>query len=382
MRRLGMVLSVAALALVVAPAGAGAGEDLWEPTLGGWVSGTVDYVDTVVLDTSGVTSVGAAVHDGHLYVSTSASFSIYDVSDPLAPDRRSLVPLGPHAINEVPQTNGAILLLSNDLEGVLNVWDVSDKDAPAQIGSFQSPRGDHIWTCVFDCAYAYGSHGTILDLADPTNPVEIGNWRDVAPAETFHAIKEVAPGRVLTGSEPLRYLDASDPANPVLLASGDVAKREIDSLVAHVDWPRDASDRFLLITLETPFSGQCTEESGAFFTYSTPGWQGKQTVDPIDEYQFDTNGIYITGEPPYNLIGCSPLYFDVHPDYRPEDRRVAVGWLEHGARVLGVDDDGLITELGGFIPNLGATAAPVWVTDEILYSIDFNRGIDILHVTP
>ena len=34
-----------------------------------------------------------------------------------------------------------------------------------------------MWTCVLDCAYAYGATGTILDLSDPTSPGEVSHFQ-------------------------------------------------------------------------------------------------------------------------------------------------------------------------------------------------------------
>ena len=43
--------------------------------------------------------------------------------------------------------------------------------------------------------------------------------------------------------------------------------------------------------------------------------------------------------------------------------------------------DGSLTETGWFMPWGGETSAAYWVTDDLVYAIDFNRGIDILRVT-
>lgn len=56
-------------------------------------------------------------------------------------------------------------------------------------------------------------------------------------------------------------------------------------------------------------------------------------------------------------------------------------WFEHGTRLLRIDDAGAISEIGGFIPHGVISAAPVWVSDDILYVVDLVRGIDILRVT-
>ena len=63
----------------------------------------------------------------------------------------------------------------------------------------------------------------IVDLRDPANPKEVGNWREVAGGDTTstHDVTEIAPGIVVTSTEPLLLLDArKDPANPTRLQTG------------------------------------------------------------------------------------------------------------------------------------------------------------------
>ena len=43
-----------------------------------------------------------------------------------------------------------------------------------------------------------------------------------------------------------------------------------------------------------------------------------------------------------------------------------------------VDSKGKIKEIGYFLPYAGSTSAVYWVTDDIAYAVDYNRGIDIL----
>jgi hypothetical protein len=58
-----------------------------------------------------------------------------------------------------------------------------------------------------------------------------------------------------------------------------------------------------------------------------------------------------------------------------------MAWYEHGTRFLDVDSKGKIKEVGWFLPLGGSTSATYWINDEILYAVDYNRGIDILRYT-
>lgn len=403
-------LAAAAL-LVVVTAVPGTAAEEWSATPGGWVSGDVDYVDTLYREAG--TAVSAKLHGRHLYVTAFRSFSIYDVTDAVRPQWLSTTPLGVQLFNEQPDTNGRILLLASDMSevdagidpprlrgvGSLEIWDVSDKAHPQHLASLELPAREHIWTCVADCEYAYGAGGAIVDLRDPRNPAIVGDWAEEhasdVPATGFHTIEEVAPGLVLTGASRVHYLDArEDPASPTLLAEirPELSRPGFPSnptaLPAHLDWP-DATDgehagRFVVMSMETPFGGDCDDTSGGFRTYDTSGWRETRRFDFVDEYVFATPvtqqpHTYTDGRAAHHVWGCSAYAFDV-PEHFEETGQVAVAWFEDGLRLLRVDEDGTIDEIGGFLPLGGASATPVWRNDEVVYVVDLYRGVDILRV--
>jgi hypothetical protein len=359
----------------------------WELTPAGWRSGPiVEHLTTLPEEAGG--AIGAVRHGRYLYVSGAKSFSIYDVRNPENPRLVTTEFLGIHALNEHPDTNGRILILSRDLLPPirsLEVWDVRNKENPQRIGG--APSMDHTWACVLKCQYAYGSHGSIVSLLDPANPVVVGDWRTaVTPAPTrFHGIDEVAPGLVLTASEPTVLLDARvDPANPVALATADppvstagvVGRRSVPS---YAHWPLEGTERFALETIETPFSGPCTEGSGGLVTYDTAGFQETGRFEIADVFRLTSNGTFTDGFPPANAVGCSAFGLDESPDWM-SDRLVAMAAMEHGVRLLHVDAEGQITEIGGFMGHGTVAAFPVWGTQRILYVVDLVRGVDVLRV--
>jgi hypothetical protein len=252
---------------------------------------------------------------------------------------------------------------------------------------------------VHGCRYAYSAGGTILDLDDPSDPTPIGDWSVNAPFEAMHHIDEVAPGIVLTGSDPMHLLDARDhPEDPELLATVQPHLTEPSlisdpatvpnpvanptSLPARLAWPDALHGRVAMVSMETPFTGPCTDDSGDLQTFLTPGWRDTSTFEPADRYQLTTNGTYTDGAPAYNAFGCSAYGLDVHPGFSQRGGNVGVSFFEHGVRILDVDGHGKITESGGYLPLAGNSTAVVWVTDEILYVVDAHRGIDLLRVRP
>ena len=392
MTRIFVLLSLLLLATVPMASGA-ATEEAWEATPGGWVSGDLTYLGTIPFEAG--TGIDAVRHGDYLYTTTWRSFSIYDVSDPLAPELLSQTPVPAGLINESPQTDGSILLISNDnVNRTLDIYDVTDKRAPALLAKYTDPANNHMWTCVLDCRYAYGARGSILDLADPSQPTRVGDWTNVRRPTAYHAITEVAPGLVMVGSTPVLYFDArQDPSEPTLLTELKpkttnpgrpylVIGPAPTSLPARTAWPLAGESRHLLITMETPFSGECNEHSGTFLSYDTQGWdqEGFEGFTLADEYAVTGNGLPSDGSAPVNVVGCGAYGLDVHPWYE-QNGLAATTWFEHGTRVLRVDAEGRFHEVGGFVGAGGNAVRPLWLTNDILYVVDLQRGIDILRVS-
>ncbi|MFN2388037.1 MAG: LVIVD repeat-containing protein [Actinomycetota bacterium] len=352
------------------------------PTVGGIVTGPVEYVDTLPLEGGGAAS--ARIVDDYLYLANYHHISIYDISDPLDPQLQSISPVGfnPFSMEDI-DTNGKILIFPEESRRILHVWDVRDKTRPVAVAQLAG-AGDHMLTCVLDCKWVYGSSPghSIVDLRDPASPKLVGEWDKIYPASFTHDVTEVAPGCIVTASRPTVYfLDVGeDPRKPRLLATAPVAEqlpleggREI---LSSTRWPRRTKDRFLLIAGETPLSGPCNDRSAAFTTWDARGWRKTRSFTLIDELRMD-NGTYADGNPPANVVGCSSSFFEEHPSYK-NGGLVAASWFEHGTRFLKVDPTGKIGEVGSFLPYGGLTLSSFWVDDEIVYAIDQNRGIDIL----
>ena len=371
------LVAAAAAVLCLTSQGASAG-----PTPGGIASDNVQWVSTVPFDAG--TAWGARLVGDHLFVASYRHFSIYDVSDPLQPQLLSTTPTPTVLTGEDVDTNGKILLLttSTPANNSLLVYDVEDKSLPKLIATLDG-AGDHTVSCLLSCRWAYGSNGAVVDLRKPSQPKLAGSWRDELGLRFVHDVTEVAPGRVLIASAHMMYLDArKDPADPKILAAGYTDENlAIPTQAKHAGstrWPRQAKDDFVLFAGESPFHMQCNEGAATLSTWDATKWRRTRTFEKIDDYQAQ-NGSYTEGSPPAGALGCTPLWFDDHPRFN-NGGLIASAWAEHGTRILEVDRRGAIRELGWFMPFGGEVAAAYWLTDEIIYSIDFNRGIDILRL--
>ena len=366
------ILALALAAVVAAP--------LPAPPAGaaGLTDGPIEYVKTIPID-AGAAQVAKRVGD-HLYLTSWKALSIYDVTDLLNPVHVSTIPTGFQFPAERMDTNGEILIVGEQTPAYrLHVFDVSDPAAPSEIATLAGTP-DHTFTCVLDCRWAYGSHGTIVDLRDPANPEVAGDWSE--PTLTYwHDVTEVAPGRVLTASMPTtRLLDGRGRVTkPRHVAMGDATASGTTGYLGTVLWPRGGRDRFILGSEETSFNPQCSETTSAFVTWDASRWRKTRTFTVADHYRLG-NGTVADGSPPASLVGCSTHVLDEHPGFR-DGGLVTLAHYEHGTRILEIGRDGSIEETAWFLPAGGSTSASYWMSDEIVYSIDFHRGLDILRYT-
>lgn len=320
-------------------------------------------------------SSGGRVVGSRFYMTTSRDLRIYDIADPEDPQL-----LGTLAILQEPQfseedldTNGRIALVES--MGTLNVIDVTNPTAPAIIGTITDGPDYHTVSCVLDCTYAYGSNGLIVDLRDPTKPAEVGDWTKTPglTVDSAHDVTEVAPGIVVTSSQPLFLLDArSDPAKPKYRAFGI----NEDGRFIHANrWPRLMQDRFLLAGGET-FGPSCGDgaEGGSFMVWDTSGWEKTHRFTMVDDWRVST-GIPTQGDYPYGQF-CAH-WFQEHPTFA-DGGLVAMAWYESGVRFLQVSAEGTIEEVGYFIAAGSVASAAYWITDRIVYVVDYFRGFDVI----
>lgn len=220
MRKLAGLLAVGAMLVALLPGAQAA------PGPHGIASDDVEHIDFVPFEVG--TATGANFFnkgkDRYFIVTSWKSFSIYNINDPLAPVRESTTPFGFKFENEDVSTNGSIMLFSESTGPApangLHIWDIEDVSNPVEVANLEG-AGEHTVSCLLDCKWAYGSEGSIYDLRDPSAPKQLEEkWGDAAtpPNNNGHDVTEVAPGLVLTSTNPMLFLDArKDPAHPKLL---------------------------------------------------------------------------------------------------------------------------------------------------------------------
>ena len=347
------------------------------PSAGGLASDNVEWIEFVPFDFG--TASGASIIGKYMYVTSWRNFSIYDISDPLSPQNVANVPFGFKFENEDVDSNGEIMLFSEELPNAdLHIWNVEDKSNPVEMSVLEG-AGQHTMSCLENCKWAYGSDGNIVDLRDPQNPKLLPNkWTDGLVISSPHDVNEVAPGRVLTSSDPMIVLDTTNPAKPKAIASSAANGEFIHSS----KWPSKGRDRFALSTGETWVPGadiQCNSSSGGFTTWDTTGYQKGDAFKKVEVYRppASTNTAEDGHLPAGTTFGCSTHWFEHHPTFR-NGGLVAVTFFNHGLHFLRVDSKGHISNEDWFIPHGGNSAAVEWVNKRIVYAIDLQRGFDVL----
>ncbi|HVM11714.1 MAG TPA: PQQ-binding-like beta-propeller repeat protein, partial [Actinomycetota bacterium] len=339
------------------------------PDAGGWRSPNLEFVAHLATNND---AVGARIVGNLMYLTTSQHLKIYDISEPADPQLVGLLAIpaeeAPYLGEEDVDTNGKILLFGR------KVVDVSDPKNPT-LREGNLPANPHTWSCVLNCTWAYGSEGQIVNLANHT--VLAGNWRTGKPAtNNLHDVTEISPGLVVTSSNPFLLLDAREnPANPRLVARGPSESRFNHGNL----WPNGGTDRFLLVGGEStgPTANCSANGSAVLRTFDVSRWAEDGTIAQTGSYTV-RNGLFTDGDAPADLF-CAH-WFDTHPTYR-NGGVVAMAWYEHGTRLLRVSKEGRVREIGYYVPYGGSTSAAYWAGDDILYSVDYNRGVDILRYT-
>jgi hypothetical protein len=355
----------------------------------------------------------------------------FDISNPAQPVPTGVLPL-PHFENEDVDSDGRIALVSNDREkssmgGVLYVIDVT-QPVPvlasvlnlSDLGSDLRGPG-HIANCVgpHGCKWAWITGGRkiwVVDLRDPATPklvrgfdtpVSTGSMdfggKGEKHAGATHDVERDAQGRLwVTGSGGMAVYAAKDPAHPRMLAY--TGKRGLNpknnQFILHNSIhpqaaaykARKAGDvggkvrrgEVLLMTEENytdtntedsePMPGGCREQ-GRFETWDARDYSDGRTPKVLDRWTTEVESApYLSGNHAPVTAFCSSHWFTERKGL------VANGWYEQGTRFLDVRTPGNIRQVGYWIPPNAVTWAAYWVTDDIVYTADVGRGLDVLRI--
>jgi hypothetical protein len=365
------------------------------------------------------TAGGRLVGD-RFYLTDPRGVYVYDVSTPEDPRLLGSLALpqsGTFAAlaQEDPDTDGSILLVdavdpsSGSSSAGLKVVDVSEPSQLRVLGS--APVADHTWTCVSTpdngCAYAYGRTGYVVDLTDPTSPEVLPtSWREhVGLSDGFsntpytHDLTEFRTGRVMSAGEHNVLMDTTDPAAPRLL--NDLVVDYHTFGYHSVEWPNEGRDPILVAGTEIAPAGplnlagsDCQGEGSWINTYGAREVARADRIaersgntrhvqraefERLDSYHVAERGIFLDGNAPAHTLYCAH-WMELAPSFDGGGRMVAA-YYDWGTRFVDIAPDGTTQEFGWFLPAEGYAGSAQWITDEVVYVMDYRRGLEVLRLT-
>jgi hypothetical protein len=376
---------------------------------GGFQSANISYEGTLAFDSPGVSArvmqVGAV---RRLYVSTAKSLSVYNVTNPALPLLMGTIAFYNFENEDLAVSKDGQWVLSTEFTAGLYLHVFKVTDLPGGLVALTlegtTTGGDHTVECIDDaCNYAYGSEGNVWDLRDKADPHTVGDG--YGPGG--HHVTRDATGLIWSDTSPIRAYDVSeDPLHPKVVAESsrpsmtqnntayqhnnirpfaqDYAPRVTDEEKAD---PNLRPGEILLGEGETNFTVDCNQGgvgNGPFATYDlrnfdqpgAPAFKVKDVFRPV-------SGQYANGDPAVNAMGCSGHWFDVSPLSTHEKIITTNGWYDHGTRIFEIDGKtAKIKQIGFFQPVVGAASASYWIDNQYIYTVDYERGIDILKFDP
>jgi hypothetical protein len=259
------------------------------------------------------------------------------------------------------------------------------------------------------CAYAYGRTGHIVDLTDPTEATLLPTtWRaaigygDRSNSPYTHDLTEIRPGLVMSAGVDAVLMDTADPTTPVRLAAVEGQDR-FTSLGYHsVEWADDGHAPYMVLGTEIAPSGatnlagsDCEGENSVIET-----WDAREILAALDDYRagasadeafadaafhrVDTydaggRGIFLDGQAPGHVLYCAH-WMDLHSQFDAGGPMV-VSYYDRGTRFVDVADDGTMSERGWIVPADGYSGSARWITDSVVYVMDYRRGMEVVELT-
>ena len=400
----------------------------WDQPAGEFANSTnVYYLGTLATESPGVGGRYLKVNgQPRFYMTGVKGLSIYDVTIPWAPVLMGNLPLAHFQNEDVDVSDdGRRAIVSIDTVGVsptsqragtggVYVIDI-DEVVPGrvlrpQVAAFIA-EGNHTTTCADPaCEWLYGSSADLMRVTGRGPGATITR---VGPAPTGgHAYNRDAAGIMISDSGTRLVLDPrEDPANPRLVTQGkaktptgylehnNVRPNALQFAPRDPQNPADAytEDSFdgssalrpgelLVGNTESNVNPTCSN-AGGLATWDMRDWDRGAPLNQIDLFQ-PANGLLATdGRPPVNALGCSGHWFTV------QDNMIAASWYEHGTRFVSVNPtNGQMEEVGWFQPVATEAGAAHWIgkvtvpaigkTLDIVYNVDYARGIDVIAFDP
>jgi hypothetical protein len=374
----------------------------------------LELVANVPIDpgTQGVAASDLELHGNHAYVgSYGEGMVVVDISDPRNPRRvgKFACPGGQNDIQLSPDGRYAAMAvetISNKChpgdEGTV-ILDISDPTAPVEVGWIGQDKlvdGSHNNT--LDWPYLYVDQYTntyskleIFSLADPRNPKKVGGI-DYGGQDSHHdlIVDHRPDGHSFAYAASINFsdvIDVTDVTKPVL------RERIRDPQVSISHQAEPNFDRSLLLVTDEFGGGSGVPGCGGNPLASVPGSEAlpPQVRDPasigaLHLYRLEKNGD-LAGSNGLDKAGVFNIAYQPNDDpeagctihvfwQAPDQNRLTTAWYGRGTRVVDFSDPVHPKQLAWFVP----TGADTWSAkphNGYIYSGDINRGLDVFRYT-
>lgn len=320
-----------------------------------------------------------ALYVGHMGTSGMGT-SVLDLSDPRAPAVAMQIPAAPGSHSHKVQVGDDLLLVNEErfrerspFSAGMIVYDVSEPLHPEPVGRFES-GGLGVHRIVFTGGhYAYASAipdgfddriWVIVDLSDPTRPVEAGRWwwpgmwRGGGEEPTWpHGKRYAAHHALLDGNT--AYLGYGDAGMVVL----DVSNVSSPQLVSHLEWSPGGDthtclplpSRGVVVTTDEAVKDLCQEEQKLVRTIDVSDIRSPRVlgVCPPPGDEFCEGGL---------RFGPHNLHENLPGSYRSETL-IFVTYFNAGLRVYDIADAAHPLEVAHWVPEAPAGQIAPQVND-------------------
>ncbi|MCW2543735.1 MAG: hypothetical protein JWM40_1287 [Frankiales bacterium] len=397
-----LLTALAAHALVVgAVPAAGVGISPVIPGIPGdsVISPNLRHVGHIPTDAGGVSMKVVRVgNQTRAFVSTIDGLTIYDATNPLAPELLGRLPIYNWENEDIAiSKDGSTAILTEFTSTFyLHVLDVTNPRLPLLKGTLLL-GGDHTVDCAdAGCNYLFGSEGNTYDIRDRSHPVllpKAQRWGTLTQARPGHALHRDDAGIWTADTSPLTVFRLNpDPLHLKVLTTGTITKNTAyqhnnirPRAARYVPRAKGESlggplrdGELLLGEGETNEELRCGGSNGAFSTWSMAGFDRGVPMHQLYTMRPMSNRLF-TEDAAVNALGCSGHWF-TQKDGKDGKILVAAAWYEHGTRLLSVNPrNGVITQIGYFQPHRGSASGAFWMPgSDVIWTVDYISGIDIL----
>lgn len=346
---------------------------------------------------------GTTMYVGHMRPPSGTT--LFDVSDPRKPRKICTIEVPPGWHSHKVRVQNGIMIVNHekfgtggpeDFTGGLAIYDVSRPREPKQIGKWMTAgKGVHRYD--FDGRYAYisptaegyvGNIVMILDLIDPTKPVEVGRWwipgQWIGGGETYPWDDYVTP----RCHHPIRMgdrlyvsywhhgffiLDISDMTKPRAIAHMNSSPSFPHPTHTCLPIPQDLKGRRIMLVADEDVAKLRPSPPAFTWVYDIT-----QETNPLPISTFQVPGLDPDGAPQEQMMGCH------QPSERFSGNIIPFAWFAQGLRLVDFTDPFAPKEVGHFRPDpqpgAGRASSNDVTTDDrgLIYLVDRIGGVDIV----